>query len=127
MKPITREWIDRAEAAYTTALVLRRSRKKHFRNIVCFHLQECAKQYLKGRLNESGVAFPRSRGLAKLLALVATIEPLWGTFRPPLVGLSERAVESLYPGCTMTTSEARELLLETTRIRKLARLSLGLR
>jgi hypothetical protein len=39
MKPITREWVDKAEADYAVALLARRSRKKFSRDIVCFHLQ----------------------------------------------------------------------------------------
>ncbi len=39
MKAVAREWVDKAEADYAVALLLRRSRKKHSRDIVCFHLQ----------------------------------------------------------------------------------------
>jgi HEPN domain-containing protein len=127
MKPITRECVDRAEADYETAMLMRRSRKKHSRDVACFHLQQCAEEYLKGRLNEAGIAFPKSRGLKKLLALVATIEPLWDAFRPSLIAISDRAAECLYPGHAMMAAEAKELLASTARIRKLARLSLGLR
>jgi len=41
MKAATREWVDRAEADYAAALLLRPSRKKHSRDILCFHLQQC--------------------------------------------------------------------------------------
>jgi len=39
MKLATREWVDKAEADFAAALLLRRSRKKHSRDIVCFHFQ----------------------------------------------------------------------------------------
>jgi len=41
MKAAAREWVDKAEADYAAALLVRRSRKKHSRDIVCFHLQQC--------------------------------------------------------------------------------------
>lgn len=47
MKAATREWVEKAEADYAAALVLRRSRKKHSRDIVCFHLQQCVEKYLR--------------------------------------------------------------------------------
>ena len=34
MKAATREWVDKAEADFAAALVIRRSRKKHSRDIV---------------------------------------------------------------------------------------------
>jgi hypothetical protein len=43
MKPTTREWLEKAEADFAAALLLRRSRKKHSRDIVCFHLQHAWK------------------------------------------------------------------------------------
>jgi HEPN domain-containing protein len=56
MKPSTRQWVDKAEADYAAALLLRKSRKKHSRDIVCFHLQQCVEKYPKGRLEEAGIA-----------------------------------------------------------------------
>ena len=40
MRAATREWVDRAEADFSAAILLRRSRKKHSRDLVCFHLQQ---------------------------------------------------------------------------------------
>jgi hypothetical protein len=34
MKAVTREWVDKAEADYSAALLLRGSRKRHTRDIV---------------------------------------------------------------------------------------------
>ena len=50
MKPITQEWVDKAEADYAAALLFRKSRKKFSRDITCFHVQLCLEKYLKGRL-----------------------------------------------------------------------------
>jgi HEPN domain-containing protein len=107
--------------------VLRRSRKKHSREIVCFLLQQCVEKYLKGRLIEAGIAFAKTHDLELLLDLVVTVEPLWAVLRPALGKIKYHAVESRYPGRGATPAEANLILGATARIRKLARLSLGLR
>jgi HEPN domain-containing protein len=60
MKAATREWVDKAEADHAVALLLRRSRKKYSRDIVCFHLQQCVEKYLKARLEEAAIAYPKT-------------------------------------------------------------------
>ena len=102
MKAATREWVDRAEADYAAALISRRSRKKHARDLVCFHLQQCIEKYLKARLQEAGVAVPRTHDLERLLDLALPHEPLWSAVRPAMAALTDQAVESRYPGHTVT-------------------------
>jgi len=126
MKATTREWVDKAEADYAAALLLRRSRKKHSRDIVCFHLQQCVEKYLKARLEETGTVFAKTHDLEKLLNLVLPVEPLWSTLRPALAAITDYAVEVRYPGRSVGPQEARELLRDANHIRLLARRSLGL-
>src|SRR5436309_7942642 len=126
MKAATREWVDRAEADYAAALVLRRSRKKHSRDIVCFHLQQCVEKYLKARLEEGAIAFPKTHDLERLLELIVTIEPMWESFRPAMAAITDYAVEARYPGRAVSPADARTLLRETTRIRNVVRKSLGM-
>ena len=126
MTPVAREWVDRAEADYAAALLLRRSRKKHSRDIVCFHLQQCVEKYLKARLADAGMAIPKTHDLEKLLDLLIPIEPLWMTLRPALAAITDYAVEVRYPGRTVASAEAKLLLRDATHIRLLARRSLGL-
>jgi len=57
MTPATREWVDKAEADYSAALTLRRSRKKHSRDIVCFHLQQCVSKSTVNRVGQIPGAF----------------------------------------------------------------------
>jgi HEPN domain-containing protein len=125
MKAATREWVDKAEADFAAALLLRRSRKKHSRDIVCFHLQQCVEKYLKARLEEAGIAFPRIHDLERLLDLSLTVEPLWASLRPGMASLSDHAVEVRYPGREASPAEARSLVQVTTRIREIIRSSLG--
>jgi HEPN domain-containing protein len=126
MKSITQEWVDIAEADYKVALLIRKSRTKRSRELSCFHLQQSAEKYLKARLIEAGILFPKTHDLKGLLDLVVTVEPLWIPLRPALVSVSNHAVESRYPGRGATPAEAKIILGTTTRLRKLVRLSLGL-
>jgi HEPN domain-containing protein len=126
MTSTTREWVEKAEADYAAALLLRRSRKKHSRDIVCFHLQQCVEKYLKARLEEATIAFPKTHDLERLLDLVVAVEPLWASLRPAMATITDYAVEVRYPGRTTSPAEAQTLLRATMRIRDLIRSSLGL-
>jgi HEPN domain-containing protein len=126
MKRTTGEWVDKAEADYAAALTLRRSRKKFSRDVVCFHLQQCVEKYLKGRLVEAGIAFPKTHNVLHILDLTLPIEPMWIALRPAMSAMTAHATETRYPGRTSTPAEAKELLVTTTRTRKLVRASLGL-
>jgi HEPN domain-containing protein len=127
MNAAAREWVDKAEADYAAALLLRRSRKKHSRDIICFHLQQCVEKYLKARLTEAAIAFPRIHDLERLLDLAAAVEPLWLALRPSMAKISDYAVEIRYPGRSASAAETQTLLLTTSHLRKLMRASLGLR
>ena len=119
MKSITRQWIGKAEADYAAALLLRRSRKKFSRDIVCFHLQQCVEKYLKARLEEDAADIPRTHDLEKLLGLIIPIEPMWAVLRQPLVEIKAFAVEIRYPRRSSTAAEANKLMKKTTRIRRI--------
>ena len=127
MKPTTREWVYKAEADYSEAVLLRRSRKKHSREIVCFHLQQCVEKYLKARLEEAGIAIPKTHDLEHLLNLTLTVEPLWAARRPIMAALSDCAVLIRYPGNNVTPAEAKSLLAGTSSARTMIRGRLGLR
>ena len=69
MKPLTKEWVDKAEGDFITARRELRARKAPNYDAACFHAQQCAEKYLKARLQEEGIAFledPRSSHLARL-------------------------------------------------------------
>ncbi len=126
MKIATREWVQKAEADWAAALLIRRSRKRFSRDIVCFHLQQCVEKYLKARLEEAGFTFPKTHDLERLLDLVIVIGPLWATLRPAMAAITDYAVEVRYPGRTATSAEARTLMRDTTHIRSLVRERFGL-
>ena len=126
MKLATREWVDKAEADFAAALLLRSSRKRFCRDLVCFHLQQCVEKCLKARLEEAAIAFPKTHDLERLLGLALAVEPLWASMRPAVAALTAYAVEVRYPGASATPAEARALLRAATRIRGMIRNALGL-
>jgi HEPN domain-containing protein len=83
-------------------------------------------KYLKGRLVEAGLPFPKTHDLVAILSLVATIEPLWAIFSAPMMTITKWAVLARYPGVWTTNVEAKEAVKLCRRFRKIARASLGL-
>lgn len=127
MKQSTRDWVERAEADFDAASLLHRSRKKYSRDIVCFHLQQCVEKYFKARLIEENAPFPKTHDLEQLLVLLGPIEPLWVVLRAGLIALTTHAVESRYPGRSVTSAELRDMVAVASKARLLARTALGLK
>jgi HEPN domain-containing protein len=119
--------VEKAENDYAIAGVLVRSRKRGRNDGICFHSQQCAEKYLKARLIESGLAFPRTHELSVLLTLALAIEPLWAVFAPELRVLATWAVLPRYPGVNPDTASARSAIHICRRFRDVARPALGLK
>jgi HEPN domain-containing protein len=126
MKPLTREWVDKAEGDFATAGRELRVRKAPNYDAVCFHAQQCVEKYLKARLQEEEVPFGKTYNLTALLDLVIPIEPTWEAYRPQLRALSLFAVEVRYPGESADKAEARDAVVLCREVRRRVRLSLGL-
>ena len=126
MKPNTREWVKKAEGDFKVASQILRRRKDIVPDAACFHCQQCVEKYLKARLVEASIAFPRTHDLLKLLTLCLAVEPLWSPFVKVVDTMSDYAVDFRYPGQGATLAEARQRLKETKAIRREVRLSLGL-
>ncbi len=75
MHQLTQEWIDKAEGDFATGLRESRVRKDPNYDSVCFHAQQCVEKYLKGKLQEETIKFPKTHDLEKLLDLLLPIEP----------------------------------------------------
>lgn len=126
MKPLTSEWIEKAEDDYHSALRELRARKDPNYNGACFHAQQCVEKYLKGRLQEEGIAFQKTHFLPTLLGLLNPVEPLWEAWREELTALSAYAVNFRYPGESADKAMAREAVAICKKIRVEVRRSLGL-
>ena len=98
MKPLSLEWVAKAEGDYVIVERELRARKSPSYDGACFHAQQCAEKYLKARLCEAGIRFDRVHDLTVLLEQVLSVEPLWESYLEDLAYLCEFAVFYRYPG-----------------------------
>jgi HEPN domain-containing protein len=110
MNELTKEWIEKAEGDYHTAL--REVYAENFQNwdAVCFHAQQCIEKYMKARLQDAGIRFGRNHDLIGLLELCNNIESQWEEFRDSLKTLNRYAVNYRYPGETADKQDAIEAI-----------------
>lgn len=126
MKPITSEWIEKAEGDWHTARREMRAASEPNLDATVFHAQRCAEKYLKARLIEGSVDFPKTHDLAVLLSLVDPLEPGWESIRPRLNALTDMGIEVRYPGVTADATDAAEAVAVADEVRELVRKSVGL-
>lgn len=126
MKPVTQEWLDKAEGDWESLGREMRARKAPNYDSACFHAQQCAEKYLKARLQEQGTVFPKTHDLTALLALLVPIAPQWEELYAPLFRLKTYAVQYRYPGASATRREARTAWEDCRVVREAVRQDLGL-
>lgn len=126
MKPITSEWISKADGDFATA-------QREFAvglspnyDAVCFHAHQCAEKYLKARIIEASVSFPKTHDLTALLNLLLVFEPDWESLRSQLNLLTEIGIEVRYPGMTADAEDAGRALEAAQNVRLLVRQSMNL-
>ncbi|MBS1249800.1 MAG: hypothetical protein MAG431_01384 [Chloroflexi bacterium] len=126
MKPLTLEWIEKAEGDYHTAQ--REFQVQDYPNYdaVCFHAQQCVEKYLKACLQENNVAFGKTHDLVVLADLLIPLEPAIETHRSQLRILSASAVEYRYPGEKADKELARQTLTVCEDMRQVLRQCLEL-
>jgi len=127
MKPMTREWVAKAEGDFAMVERESRARKNPSYDGLCFHAQQCAEKYLKARLCEAGIEFAKVHDLVALLEQALRVEPLWKTYRADLAALTDYAVSFRYPGESADKESARNALKNCKAFRQEARKALGLR
>jgi HEPN domain-containing protein len=127
MKAITRDWVKKAEDDFKVASQILRRRKDIVADAACFHCQQAIEKYLKARLVEGGIPFPRTHDLLQLLQLCLPVEPLWSAYTKAVDRLTDYAINFRYPGNSAKVSEARLSLKDCKSLRREVRLSLGLR
>ena len=110
MKPLTREWIEKAENDWGSLHLEIRARKNPNYDAVCFFAQQCVEKYLKARLVEADIYFKKTHDLSYLLELVAQVEPLWAAYERELRLLSDYGVEFRYPGASADLEIAKNAL-----------------
>lgn len=127
MKRLALEWIAKAEGDFATVERESRARIRRNNDAICFHAEQCVEKYLKGRLAEAGIGFPKTHDLTVLLDLARLPEPMWEVFRGDFAFLTECAVKFRYPGESAKKKTATEALDRCRAFRKSARGSMGLR
>ena len=125
MKPITQEWIEKAEGDWNAARQLYRVRKNPNYDSVCFHCQQSVEKYLKARLEEASLTFSKTHELNKILVLVLAIEPTWVLLNPYLQSLNNYAVSFRYPGNSATKQIAKDALTDCRLARRVIRQAFG--
>lgn len=126
MKRMTREWVKKAEEDWVLAKQGGRSTIP-VHDGVCFHCQQCAEKYLKGLMEELGLAVPRTHDLDVLLTELVAHHAVLRQFRRGLLFLSDFAVDARYPGSNASKRQAVAALRWADRLRTLARGLLGIR
>jgi HEPN domain-containing protein len=127
MKPVTRDWVKKAENDFKVASQILRRRKDIVPDAASFFCQQCIEKYFKARLVEAGISFPRTHDLLVLLNLCAPVEPLWSAYAKVVDTMSDYAVDYRYPGQSATLREARTALKHCRSLRGEVRRSLGLK
>jgi len=126
MKPLVKEWVEKAEGDYATAQRELRVRKNPNYDAVCFHAQQCAEKYLKALLQNAGIRSGKTHNLIALLNLIVVKKPLLESIRQQIVMLNEYAVEFRYPGESADKAMAREAMESGRIARTTLRVALGL-
>ena len=126
MKPLTMEWVEKAEGDLAMVQRELRVRKSPNYDGACFHAQQCAEKYLKARLQEASIPFEKTHNLSALLKEALAVEPLWSSLSTNLAFLNQFAVRFRYPGEWATKEDAKEALRNCKLVRSDVRKSLGL-
>ncbi|MBI3581059.1 MAG: HEPN domain-containing protein [Nitrospinae bacterium] len=126
MKPLVKEWVEKAEGDYATARRESRVRKSPNYDAVCFHAQQCVEKYFKAILQDVGARFNKTHNLSALLNLIIAEKPLLESVRSHVILLNEYAVEFRYPGESAEKKMAREAMESCREVRLIVRAALGL-
>ena len=106
MKPLTAEWMVKAEGDFACVQREWRARKDPNLDALCFHAQQCAEKYLKACLQENGRAIERTHNLGVLLESLLPVYPMLEEWRTSLLQLNAYAVAFRYPGESATRMDA---------------------
>ena len=126
MKPITSEWIIKAEGDFHTMERELRARKAPNYDSACFHAQQCCEKYLKACLCEHDVTFQKIHDLTILLKQTDKIVFDWSSFIEDMAYLTQFGVVFRYPGDSADRKMARDAVKRCRRFRKAIRIRLNL-
>ena len=119
MKPLTNEWIAKAEGDFTSALREYRARKAPNYDSACFHAQQCVEKYLKAMLVLHAVDFPKAHDIVELVDLLPQgVLASWAVEEQRR--LTHYATVTRYPGdyVPIPLTEAKRAVRIARRVRK---------
>ncbi|MBN1472031.1 MAG: HEPN domain-containing protein [Syntrophaceae bacterium] len=121
MNELVREWIDKAEGDYHSALREYRARKFPNYDAAGFHAQQCAEKYLKAILQLKNIRFEKVHDLLALLTLCLPSAPELELHKELLAYLNPFAVAFRYPGESATRDQARQAIQIIKKLRLILR------
>lgn len=120
MKPLTAEWVEKAEADFRHVTLAREADIPGF-DLVCFLSQQCVEKYVKAVLQERGTAFPKTHDLRVLIGLIAPPVPELNAMIDRLDQLAAWAVDVRYPGFFALADHAERAAAAATEVRSVCR------
>lgn len=127
MKPLTVEWVQKAEDDFLVAQKMFRARRRPVYDAVCFHSQQCAEKYLKAYLQEHALHIPKTHNLLDLLKLCKETDTSLEILAADLKELERFSVNIRYPGVSAEKDEAKTALRAVEVVRSFIRQRLRLR
>jgi HEPN domain-containing protein len=116
---VVRQWVEKAESDFTSAVHLLGLKQNCPTDSVCFHVQQCIEKYLKASLVLHGIDFGRTHHIGALMELLPEDS------RPEMSveeqeRLTDYAVTTRYPGDydPITLTEARKAVQLARRTRR---------
>ncbi|HZU52297.1 MAG TPA: HEPN domain-containing protein [Holophagaceae bacterium] len=126
MKALSQEWVDKAEADWTTARREFTAEDRPNYDAVCFHAQQCVKKYLLARMEEADIPFPATHHLGVLLSICTDFEPSWEELKEAARTLTAHTIQIVHPGIMADEDMAHRSLDSGAALRRSIRESLEL-
>jgi HEPN domain-containing protein len=121
MRPLTAEWVAKAEEDFDLAQREKTNSPRPALDAVCFHAQQSAEKYIKAVLQERDIPFSRSHDLVVLALLIDPPVASFQAMQRDLTVLSQLAVATRYPGYAASAQVADDALRCAEKVRGICR------
>jgi len=125
MSDLVKEWVNKAEGDFNSALREFRARKNPNYDAAGFHAQQCIEKYLKAILQKQNIRFEKIHDLLALMELCLTKIPELELDKELLAYLTQFAVKFRYRGETATREQAKYAIKAMKILKPILRDKLG--
>jgi len=125
MNELIKEWVEKAEGDYHSALREYRARKHPNYDAAGFHAQQSIEKYIKAILQLKNIRFEKVHDLLALMKLCLPIVPELEMHKELLSYLNPFAVAFRYPGESATREEALQAIKAMKTLKPILRKILG--